>query len=212
MEMKGLRVVGIDLSLTGTGISVIEITDDSTASVSYHTFSTPKSQPMWDRQISILRSMRKVLKVGDRVVFEDYANAARFQPSGNLMDRVELLGMAKLVARVKTKTAPMLVLPRKLKSFVTGKADSHKTEVQFHARTYWKLRPGNNNEADGGGLAVLGLFALIANANAKLTKIAGDNALHFPYVLPHDKGELKLTKKAIKIAQEFGEDNPFWQR
>ena len=143
-----MRIVGIDPSLSRTGVCIIA--GDSTTAYSV---KAPNKLGMFQRQRMLVDGVRQYLRLGDVVVFEDFGISARFAPSGRFCERIELCGMLKLVCPAVTKLPWLSLAPTMLKSFVTGKSGAHKAEMLEAVRTKWGVAVQNDDEADAFGLA-----------------------------------------------------------
>ena len=108
---------------------------------------------MYWRQRQILSDVKDHLRIYDIVVLEDFGISSRFTPSGRFCERIELLGMLKLVCPAVTQLPWLSVAPTMLKSFVSGKATAHKEDVEKSVREHWGVPVNNDDEADAYGLA-----------------------------------------------------------
>ena len=162
-----MQIIGIDLSLSSTGVCVLEHGELP----KLLSIKTKRSQAVFDRQLEIVSRLRQILKSNDIVVMEDLGVSAQYQPSGRLFERIELCGMIKLVAQAITGFPWFLATPSMLKSFVAGKASARKEDVVKAVKDVWKIPVGNDDEADAFGLAMYALAAFTEDPKYK-TKTA----------------------------------------
>jgi len=143
-----MRIVGIDPSLTNTGLCIIS--PDNT-----ETISIPSSHKLdvYRRQRKIVSAIKEYLRRDDIVTIEDFGISARFSPSGRFCERIELCGMIKLITPAVTRLPWLSVSPTMLKSFIYGKANAHKTDILKAVQTDWQVQVANDDEADAFGLA-----------------------------------------------------------
>jgi Holliday junction resolvasome RuvABC endonuclease subunit len=143
-----MRYVGIDPSLSRTGLCII---DD--AGIEARSLPTSRKLSIYDRQLQIVKSAAAQIRAGDIVVLEEFGISARFAPSGRFVERIEICGMLKFLLPKVTGLPWFSVPPNLLKKFVTGKASSKKDEVISSVRDNWKVMVNNDDEADAFGLA-----------------------------------------------------------
>lgn len=146
-----MRFVGIDPSLSRTGVAIID-----NESVELHSVKADAKYSIYRKQRSLVKQIRELLKRNDIVIFEDFGVSARFAPSGRFCERIELLGMLELVCPAATTLPWLSVAPTMLKSFLTGKSSSHKSEVLAEVNSRWGVDASNDDEADAYGLAKFG--------------------------------------------------------
>jgi hypothetical protein len=129
-------------------------------------FKTNKKMgPDFKRQKELIRMVGSCLKPGDVVVYEDFSGG-RWQPSGKFIERIELLGMMKLVFQRKTGLPYLVCRPNHIKMFVANKASASKDEVKVAVKNLWGCPVKNQDEADAAALAMVG--AALVNGNVDL--------------------------------------------
>jgi hypothetical protein len=144
------RYVGVDLSLSRTGICILD--GDI---VRFHDFSSPGKEAIRKKQEWMITSIFKILSPDDVLVLEDFGVSSRFSPSGRFVERIEMCGMLKWCCR--NFHFPWLsAQPSLIKSFATGKSSAHKDEVFLSVSEVWKVSPRNHDQADAFILAALG--------------------------------------------------------
>lgn len=191
MEVK--RVVGIDPSLTSTGLAIIEpgsgkipyVTSVKTGRAGFSDFK---------RQKIMLQGVLNVLQPGDAVVMEDFGVSGMYAPSGKFAERLELCGMIKFFIPLMTGQPWLGVQPTQLKKFITNVGSAKKSEVRTAVETILQRPVANSDEADACALAYIGVatfFPEIAKTactqqqRKTVTKILlwGANPEHFPELL-----------------------------
>jgi hypothetical protein len=196
-----MRFVGIDLGLTCTGVAVMEIPFPSKGAITTHSikYKKPKHKrgekdttPMIDRQKFFLREIYKLLQKGDTVVVENFAAGGRFAPSGMFIERVELLGMAKLMLPSIVENPIYLCPINTLKQFTCDKVGVHKDQIKGIIADWWMVEVANDDEADAFGLCQLGYFADIDYSAPKRN-----------WVHPVTGMVKALTPKRIKAILDF---------
>lgn len=146
------RIVGVDPSLSRTGVCIMNGEEARTDSIK----TSKKDGCDYERQKKIVRELIGMLEAGDVVVFEDFGQGGRWQPSGKFVERIELAGMMKMFAQFKTKREFLEVRPSHLKSFVAGKATASKETVFTAVSRRWGIEVANQDEADAAALALIG--------------------------------------------------------
>ena len=151
------RYVGIDPSLTRTGVAILETGLVTPISIT----SSNKTRPDV-RLFRIVSEVSKYLKHGDVVVFEDFGFGGRFnRNSGKLIERLELLGMLKLRAMQITHLPILTALPSWIKKFLIARGSRvSKDDIVKEVRERWCISVANDDEADASGLALLACAAL----------------------------------------------------
>lgn len=152
-------VIGLDVSLTGTGIADITIDATNDTHITTHTVTSSgrKGATLTDR-ISRIRKLRNA--ICDRIVIADLivVEAPAFASStGQVWDRAGL--WHHVMAVVDTRGIPYVeVAPQKPKKFATGKGNADKTAVAAGITKLWgdRANPGNDNEFDALTLATMG--------------------------------------------------------
>ena len=158
-----IRVTGLDLSLTGTGIAHIDIqrppTFEPTVTVRTCTItSAGRKTATWAERAARLRKLRNAVcdqAAGSQlVVIEGPAYASNV---GSVWDRAghfwNVLGTLD-----RLRVPYVVVVPQKAKAFAAGKGNADKTAVAAGMTRLWgdAASPGNDNEFDALALATLG--------------------------------------------------------
>jgi len=170
-------VIGIDPSLTGTGLC--RLTDgkllDKERDISLIK-TKPEGKQIKERihrcreivsQIEIFCGLSKDIPV--LLVIEGYA----FRAQGRVFDIGESGGLIRdcmLKTQEQFGTDIMEVGPGQLKKFITGKGNCEKDLILKEIYKRYKMDFNNNNIADAAGLALIGysLYCIHNNINIKL--------------------------------------------
>ncbi len=142
-------VIGIDASLTGTGVAVIK---DGEFITSYRI--VPKKKGV-ERLIEVERCLLGILfnHKADLVCLEDYA----YSKAGHAHQMGELGGVLRVMFH-GTKLPWIVIGTGQLKKFVTGKGNGKKDLILMNVFKKWGLQFGNSDEADAFGLAKIGSY------------------------------------------------------
>lgn len=142
------RVVGVDLSLTGTGIA----TTDGELTV-----RTNAADPIEMRLQAIRNAVLHrcaVVPPVDLVVIEDFVTRS---PAASTLGMVH--GVVR-VALVEAAVPFVLVPPATLKKYVTGKGNAKKDDMRMETYKRFGLDLADDNQVDAYGLRAMALDAL----------------------------------------------------
>jgi crossover junction endodeoxyribonuclease RuvC len=158
--------IGLDLSLVGTGIVVI---DDNKIILQ----QLIKSKPSGDKPINELRRIESIVERINEIL-QDYTPTLAVIENLAFMARntVALTQLAGLNYFVRSTLAirgiPFyLCAPTTLKKFATGKGNCPKDNIMMEVYKHWHVTITNNNLADGFILARIGQCLL--GVDSKLT-------------------------------------------
>lgn len=140
------RVVGLDLSLTATGIA---LPDGTTATL------TTKLRGC-ERLIDLRNRCRKACELADLAVVEGYSFGSRNSHAHALGELGGVVRVALHVASVRF----VEVSPSSLKKYATGKGNANKGEMLAAAIRRLDYQGASDNEADALWLRAMGLDAL----------------------------------------------------
>lgn len=146
--------IGIDQSYSGFGLVLL-----TEAGYYPELWKFPKksTQPDGERLGTIyVRLSTFLLQVQDE--YKDIAVAMEGYAYGMKLNREklgELGGIVKFAVNTITKTDPVIVPPRSLKLFVTGKGTASKEDMVAAVQKKWAPDITNDNVADAMGLACL---------------------------------------------------------
>ena len=151
---EGARVIGIDQSLTATGLAIL--IGDSLTTATLSPPSPTKECPsggacrlVWfrDRIGSVLRANRPTI-----VVMEGYS----FGSKSHAHSLGELGGVIRVLFFESGVEHAIVVPPGTLKKFATGNGAADKSLISKELFRKWGVDVSNNNEADAAALALIG--------------------------------------------------------
>jgi crossover junction endodeoxyribonuclease RuvC len=143
-------VIGIDLSLTSTGL--VRLERDGTVDHQSAIPTSPKS-PLQNRQLAILEAITAVMEPVDLVVIEG-PSLGKF--IGKAWDRAELAGIVKFrIWRIQDRY-PLIIPPTMLKKFATGVGVGEKPAMAVAAFKRFGWEHKSNDVTDAFLLAQLG--------------------------------------------------------
>lgn len=180
-----MRIVGIDLSLTGTGLAEItlnpgeldELAGVRTAVVPSSGKKDDQLQERFDRQTTICSSVLDFVKgplllgspekLPDLVVIESLFNSGTF--AAGFIDRAGLWW--RVVGSILCWDIPVVAAtPQQAKKFLTGSGNADKGAMaMYFAKLYPQWTPSTNknanDEADGGALASIGVGLMASDVD-----------------------------------------------
>lgn len=180
-QQRPVHFAGLDLSLTGTGLVVV---DDTGAVVHHATYAAPKNlyASMPARHDALRHSILAACTAHDPAVLavEGYAFGAK----NNREQAGELGGLVRW-ALWREQWPYFDVAPTALKRFVTGKGNAPKDVILKEVFKRWAFDTSDNNQADAYGLARLALHVW---SNALVSLAAPDCPVIFE---PNGHGALE---------------------
>jgi len=160
--------IGLDLSLTGSGIAIISEDGIRTALITSSGARTDTLRDRWERQNRIVQQVCRFLYEGPLVVIEQPAYS---QTAGSQHDRSGLWW--RIVNHAHELTDVVEVAPTTLKKYATGKGNASKDEMLAAAiHRYPAADVTNNNVADAVHLAAMGARFMGHPQEADTVKIA----------------------------------------
>lgn len=138
-----MKIVGIDASLTGTGIAILN------GSIRTECIHTNLAGPQ--RLVEIREKVRGIVEGADLVVLEGYAFA---RP--NQAHQIGELGGVLRVMLHEMGIEVLEVAPAAVKKYATGKGNAKKEEVAVAIYKRWGQEFKTNDEADAFVLATIG--------------------------------------------------------
>ena len=172
--------VGLDLSLTSTGVAFVWRTKTDTVRLHHMVRKTPKDIKGADR----LRWIRDAL-MGDvaihmgvlaedmptnhqtLIMIEGYAAQAKWRAH-----QIGELGGVMRVAMLEADVPFLAIAPTVLKKFVTGKGNAPKSVVMKYLLSYFKIDVDEDDAADATGLALMGAY--LVGGYSRLTQARQD--------------------------------------
>lgn len=166
---KSITSIGIDLSLTGTGIVVLQ-----DGKILEHALI--KSKPVGDLPINELKRIQKIVNDIEVIVIKYPLDIAVIENLAfgvrNATALTQLAGLNYFTrAMLSSKDIKfVLVAPTSLKKFVTSNGAAKKDMMMMETYKRWGVTMMNDNEADAYGLSQVGL-ALLGGNSKNTTKI-----------------------------------------
>jgi len=140
--------MGLDLSLTGTGVVVI----DQDCNVKHA--ETIKTNLKGEARLEYINN-----HVFDLVTDHEPLNLATMgSRAGQAFSIGELGGVVKLMLYKNgfdLEESVLIVPPTRLKKYITGKGNAPKDTIMMHVYKTWGFEPADNNQGDAYGLAML---------------------------------------------------------
>jgi Holliday junction resolvasome RuvABC endonuclease subunit len=166
--------IGIDASLTGTAVSVIECKTGKLLHIEVIKSKKRKVARLQEIQDSVDRIISiPLLRYGHhtftRVFYEGYAYGfGKKQNSSSITGLAELRGVLTTMIIRRFKLPIYFVAPMTLKKAITGKGVGDKNLVILAAYKKWHREFADDNECDSFGLAMIG--HMIYNKSKTLQK------------------------------------------
>ena len=186
-----IKVVGIDASLTGTGLAISNGFNLKTA-----TERIESKLKGVDRLIEIREIVRENILYADLVVIEDYA----YSRSNRAHQMGELGGVLRVLFKEMNKNL-LIVGTSQLKKFATGRHNASKEEMAVGAYKKWGIECKTNDETDAAVLIEIGKMYLMYDM--PIGKIKHDYALlsYQQEVIDALRGIEPPKKKRKKVAK-----------
>lgn len=146
-------VLGLDLSLTGTGMCVVQ-TGSRDGKGLLATINTTAKTRTEDRLITIRRTIGQASSGVDAAIIEGLSYGS---VGGAQAERSALHWMVR-VDLYQLGIPYVIVTPMSLKKFVCGTAKAEKSMMIREVFRRWGVEAANDNEADAAALARLGLM------------------------------------------------------
>jgi len=143
-----VKIVGIDASLTGTGVAMLN------GSLRTERIESKKTGVL--RLIEIRDRAKEIVRGADLVVIEGYAYAM-----ANQAHQMGELGGVLRVMLVEAGVLWIEVNPSQVKKFATGKGNAKKEEIAVSIYKRWGREFQTNDEADAFVLVMIGRAYLI---------------------------------------------------
>lgn len=137
-----LKIVGIDPSLTGTGIAILP---------SHDIYTIKSKQRGAKRLIEIRDAIQKIITDASLVVIENYAYCR-----ANQAHQIGELGGIIRVLLAESGVNWITVAPAQLKKFATGKGNAKKEHILQQVYKRWGVECRTSDEADAFTLAKIG--------------------------------------------------------
>lgn len=138
-----MKIVGIDASLTGTGVAVVN------CSLRTETIQSKKAGP--ERLIELRERIKQIVAGANLVVIEGYAFA-----KGNSAHQLGELGGVLRVMFHEMGLRVLEVAPGQVKKFATGKGVADKRDMSIAVLKRWGVDFTTDDETDAFVLAMIG--------------------------------------------------------
>lgn len=153
------RAVGLDLSLTGTGMTIVG-PDDGTYCWSTHVQTQPDTLSL-ARYREIANTLLKNTKPEDVVFVEDYAfGKVGKGGTNNITSLAELGGVVKTFAWLRNGKAPLPISSSTIKKWASGKGNMPKDKMPLAVYKKWGVEFPDNDQTFSLALADLGYHVL----------------------------------------------------
>lgn len=166
------KIIGLDLSLTSTGVAVYSVVDNSDFT---RVIKTNNKNSYMDRYHKILAEIeREILDLNSIVFIEGYSLGS-FSKSTAMSNLIELGGIIR-ASLWKRNVKYVVVPPTTLKKFLTGKGNSKKEDIKLNVYKKYGKEFKTSDEADAYGLMALG-YAFLCNktiTGKELTSVERD--------------------------------------
>jgi crossover junction endodeoxyribonuclease RuvC len=161
-------IIGLDLSLTSTGVSIYSISDDTIVTES---IKTSNKNSYMQRYRIILDRITEIdhFIVPAAIYFIEGYSFGSFGKSSSMSNLIELGGIIKYDLTNRERFY-IDVPPTVLKKFVTGKGNAKKEDIKLALYKKYHKEFKNSDEADAYALTMFGLKYL--EIGSKLTTIA----------------------------------------
>jgi Holliday junction resolvasome RuvABC endonuclease subunit len=143
-----MNIIGIDLSLTGTGVCLLR-----DGGRELRTINTTAKTRTEDRLITIRRAIAQECVYIDAAIIEglSYGSVGGAQAERSALHWIVRVDLHQLGVPY------VVVTPMSLKKFVCGTAKAEKSMMIREVFRRWNVEAANDNEADAAALAHLGL-------------------------------------------------------
>ena len=148
-------VVGLDLSITSTGIARYDFESGGSV-VTFVVGTDAKFGPIWERLYFSLNGILALVSKDDLVLVEGYAFGSKY----NMAALAELGGLVKFSIWRKTGRWPVIVTPHQLKKFAIGVGKGGKEDMKLAAYKHYRKEFATNDECDAFFLARIGIVIL----------------------------------------------------
>lgn len=177
--MNPLVSMGIDASVSATGITVLESNGTPTPKLVYEGEIKPPSKLRGvERYIHITREVMTLVHkhVPDKIVLEGYS--LNMKNASSVIPMVELGGLIRFLMHIDGLE---WFDPRatEMKKFVSGKGTGDKAMIAMHVLKRWNHESATHNLADSYGLAAMGLAQAnrLPSITQSMRQIAGSMKL-----------------------------------
>lgn len=147
------NVVGLDLSITSTGMVKIPV---GGINIENWCFTTKAEMQIYDRYRFLAGSIVKRIEPFDLIVVEDYAFGVKINRS-RIVQLAELGGIVKMGVRHKVGVWPVPVSSATLRKFATGSGKASKDDIKLQCYKKDRVEFPTTDETDAWVLTQIGL-------------------------------------------------------
>lgn len=162
-ESRTRLSIGIDASLTGTAIAIINCASGKLVHIETIKSKQWKTSRLLEIRDAVIKAIAPRVPFIAQVFYEGYAYGFGSKSkdgfgrqSSSITGLAELRGVLTTMLTEEFHTPIFFVAPPTLKKFITGKGVGEKNMVILHAYKKWKREFADDNECDAFGLAKLG--------------------------------------------------------
>ena len=176
--------IGVDISLTGTGVCKLEANGRLVTSKCITTKAHKSFTQWFDRVDDITKQVMLYVDEGSIVFVEGYA----FGATGQVFNIAELSGYIKYQLYRGNCTAVIQVPPTSLKKFITGKGNAKKELILKEVYKTYGVDFEDNNEADAYALARMAYEVAQYHIDPELNPLSANKLTALDGVIKDNKG------------------------
>lgn len=167
-----MKALGIDLSLTSTGLAIVEDNDLEELKIIKTTTVPTKASEDWEKRRQRIKD--KVVKWAEDIPIiglENYSFGSRY----NREIAGEIGGICRLsLYENHGVDNPILVAPTQAKKFVTGKGNAKKEKVKERLEKFYGTEFETDDESDAVAIALVAhAVGLLTRGDIKLDSLVG---------------------------------------
>jgi hypothetical protein len=191
-------IVGLDLSLTGTGFARWSVKDKE---FDTHSFSTsPKQGTTVRRSLLIAKHVVECMMPNDVVFIEDYAFGVSPKQS-QLATLGELGGVVKAIMLKFTGSEPLTITTGEMRKFVSGNGNLKKDMIPVAVLKRYKMDPPSHDECVALVLSDMGSH-LVLNEPATKDLVKYQEVIIHNLRKKHLDGLKAISEKIFKRAKK----------
>ena len=157
-----MKYIGIDLSLSGTGVVVL---DDDGQMIENHLISTTPKQTIEER---ILEISNKIVEIRNRYkLCTFFIEGLSFGSRGQKMLELAALHYYVRIDIFCSHHDYHVIPPTKVKKYITGKGNCEKNLMLLKAYKKWNVEFDNDNVCDAFCMAKYGYEVIMNNVNTE---------------------------------------------
>ena len=157
-----MKYIGIDLSLTGTGVVVL---DDDGNLLEKHLISTSSKQTIEERILKIANTIKEITNQYKLCTF--FIEGLSFGSRGQKMLELAALHYFVRIDVYCSHHVYHVIPPTKVKKYITGKGNCEKNLMLLKAYKKWNIEFEDDNVCDAFCMAKYGYEVIINNVNTE---------------------------------------------